>query len=66
MNENPHRDILLRLLCAERVIAETPEQWLAVVTLAQQHGVKGFVVPPIENTWNDRPASARNIADLAD
>lgn len=39
MNENPHREILLRLLRAEQVTAVPPDQWLAVMTLAGQHGV---------------------------
>ena len=43
VNENPHRDILLRVLRAEQVTAVTPEQWLAVVILAQQHGVKALL-----------------------
>ena len=43
MNENPHREILLRLLRAEQVTAVPPEQWLAVVTLARQHGVMALL-----------------------
>ncbi len=55
MQDNPEREILLKLLRAEPVPAAAPEQWPAILRLARQHGVESLLYRQLQSPgWKDQ------------
>jgi hypothetical protein len=55
MNENPEREILLKLLRGEPVTAVTMEQWHGIVRLSKQHGVESILYRQLNTPgWKGR------------